>query len=178
MVYSGTKCVPTLLLFPSIVLHSTMTLFMSGPLQWKRDSSQSTKFHVSRVATYVNIIITSGSIFLVALLFEKSARDENGNTLLSSKESEYEYGKDAYRLWNDKSSSERYSIYDPSAIMKIVILVIPTFSISLLAVLILLKLPTYCCKKYTVYPVGVLDPNNLKTQLLRNGVEIEEEMYE
>ena len=151
---------------------------MSGPLQWKRDSSQSTKFFISRVATYVNIIVTSGSIFFVALLFETSARDEDGNTLFSSKKSEYEYGKDAYRLWKGVSKSDRYSVYDPSAIMKIVILVVPTFSLSLIAVLILLNFPKFCCTKCTEYPVGVLDPNNLQSQLLINDDEIVEEMYE
>jgi hypothetical protein len=126
----------------------------------------------------VNIILTSGSIFVVALFFETSARDEDGNTLFSSMKSEYEYGKDAYRLWKDESNSDRYSVYDPSAIMKIVILVIPTFSISLLAALILLNFPKYCCTKSTKYPVGVLDPKNLKTQLLINEGEIVEEMYD
>ena len=124
MLYSGTKCLSNLLLFPSIVLHSTIKLFMIGPLQWKSVSPQSTKLCMSRVATFINIILRSGCIFLVALLFQTSSRDDIGNTLLGSKKSGRVYTNDTYRVWKHESKNDRYSIYDPSAVSKIVVLVL------------------------------------------------------
>ena len=173
--YSGTKCVSTALLFPSIILHSTMTFFMIGPVHRKRDSSKETKFAISRTFTWVNIITASASTFLIAVLFEKSSRNEKGETLLVSN-TKFDYESEAYQLWKTESN-DSYSIYDPSAVIKIIILVVPPFLISLIVTITLLIIPKFCVNLREI-PIGVLDPDHPKIQFtMKNGI-IEEEMNE
>ena len=166
--YSGTKFLSIILLFPSIVLHSTMTFFMTGPLNWKQKSTKETRFAISRKATYFN--------FIIALVFESSAKDKKGESLLGQNYN-FDYSSDAYWLFLKQDSLDTYSIADGSALAKIIVLVLPPFFISIAAILTLL-FSTKCGCKCNDHPIGILNPNCLNTQFLMKDNEIIEESYE
>ena len=149
---------------------------MIGPLNWKQKCIKETKFAISRKATYVNIAMTTASILIIALVFESSAKNEKGESLFGLKDN-FDYSRDAYWLFWKEDSTDAYSIADGSALAKIVVLVLPPFMISITAVLILQFSPKCCCR-WNDHPIGILDPNNLKSQLLMNENEIIEEVYD
>ena len=173
--YSGTKFLSIILLFPSIVLHSTMTFFMTGPLNWKQKSTKETRFAISRKATYFNICMTTASIFIIALVFESSAKDQHGKSLLGQNYS-FDYSNDAYWLFWKQDSLDTYSIADGSALAKIIVLVLPPFFISITAILTLLFSSKCGCK--CNHSIGILNPNCLNSQFLMKDDEIVEESYE
>ena len=177
IIYSGAKGISIILLFPSIVLHSTMTFFVTGPMKWRKCCSKDIKFTISRYATYVNILATSTSIFMITLVFEGLTRNEKRETLLLASNTRFEYKNDAYRLWMDKENNQRYWIHDPSPVIKIILLVLPPYLLSLIAIMTLL-LSTKYCARIRKYPMGILDPQNLTTQLMMSDGEIDQEKYE
>ena len=149
---------------------------MIGPITWKRISKEETKFAISKEATYLNMFITTASIFIISLIFENSARDEDGASLLGFNYS-FDYSNDAYWLFWKQDSIDTYSIADGSALAKIIVLVLPPFLISITALLVLL-FSKKCCCKWNDHPIGILNLNHLRSQFLMNENEIIEEVYE
>ena len=134
---------------------------MIGPIKWKPSSKEETKFAISKEASYLNIFITTASIFIISLIFENSARDEDGASLLGLNYS-FDYSNDAYWLFWKQDSFDTYSIADGSALAKIIVLVLPPFLISITALLVLLFSKKCCCRARVF---RILSTNGLSLQI-------------